>query len=81
MLLGKAERPAALRDSGVARVAHVAQRVDRRRVGRAVGAQGREHVRAHRAAQVRAIAAPVVRHWRRLIQRLTLQIEGLVVSG
>ena len=80
MLLAHAEGLATLFYPGIARVAEMAQRVEGWRVGRRIRAQGREHVRPHRAAQVRAIAAPVVRYQRRPIERLALEIEGLVVA-
>jgi len=50
VLLGQPERLAPLGDAGVARVAQLAQRVDGRRVGRCVWAEGREHMRPYRTA-------------------------------
>src|SRR5262249_22094226 len=80
VLLSKAERRQTLCNPRIARVAKRKQRVDRQRIGRRIWAEGRKHVRAHRAAQIAAIAAPIACHRMRPLERLALQLERLLVG-
>jgi len=81
VLLSQAERRATFRNARLARFAKRNQRIDRRRIGRAVWPQGRKQMRPHRATHVRAIATPVPRKRQRPIKRLTLQIKRLIIVG
>jgi hypothetical protein len=59
VLLAQTERAPPFLHTCVARVAEMAQRIDRRWVGDNIRAEGREDLRPYWAAQIRAIAAPV----------------------